>query len=301
MENKKEPIIIDGKLIASEVKKELAQEVVALLDEGKRPPHLVAVIVGEDGASQSYVASKEKQSKEVGFMSSVYRFPDTITEQELLKTIDFLNKDNEVDGFIVQLPLPKHINEQKIIESIDPRKDVDGFHPMNGGRLMYNMPCFVPATPFGIMTMLQRANIETVGKNCVVLGRSNIVGTPMSVLMSRNNANANCTVTLCHSKTKDLKEVCKRADILIIAIGKPEFLTEDMVKQGAVVIDVGIHRVEDKTKEKGYRIVGDVKFDEVAPKCSHITPVPGGVGMLTVVSLLQNTLKAYKHEIYPED
>jgi methylenetetrahydrofolate dehydrogenase (NADP+)/methenyltetrahydrofolate cyclohydrolase len=301
MENKKEPIIIDGKLIASEVKKELAQEVVALLDEGKRPPHLVAVIVGEDGASQSYVASKEKQSKEVGFMSSVYRFPDTITEQELLKTIDFLNKDNEVDGFIVQLPLPKHINEQKIIESIDPRKDVDGFHPMNGGRLMYNMPCFVPATPFGIMTMLQRANIETVGKNCVVLGRSNIVGTPMSVLMSRNSANANCTVTLCHSKTKDLKEVCKRADILIIAIGKPEFLTEDMVKQGAVVIDVGIHRVEDKTKEKGYRIVGDVKFDEVAPKCSHITPVPGGVGMLTVVSLLQNTLKAYKHEIYPED
>lgn len=301
MENKKEPILIDGRLIASEIKKELAQEVKILLDAGKRPPHLVAVIVGEDGASQSYVTSKEKQSKEVGFMSSVYRFPDTITEQELLKTIGFLNEDSEVDGFIVQLPLPKHINERKVIESIDPRKDVDGFHPMNGGRLMYNMPSFVPATPFGIMTMLERTNIETSGKNCVVLGRSNIVGTPMSVLMSRNNSNANCTVTLCHSRTKDLKEVCKRADIIVVAIGKPEFLTEDMVKDGAVVIDVGIHRVEDKTKEKGYRIVGDVKFDEVAPKCSYITPVPGGVGMLTVVSLLQNTLKAYKNEIYSED
>lgn len=301
MENKKEPILIDGRLIASEIKNELAQEVKILLDAGKRPPHLVAVIVGEDGASQSYVTSKEKQSKEVGFMSSVYRFPDTITEQELLKTIGFLNEDSEVDGFIVQLPLPKHINERKVIESIDPRKDVDGFHPMNGGRLMYNMPSFVPATPFGIMTMLERTNIETSGKNCVVLGRSNIVGTPMSVLMSRNNSNANCTVTLCHSRTKDLKEVCKRADIIVVAIGKPEFLTEDMVKDGAVVIDVGIHRVEDKTKEKGYRIVGDVKFDEVAPKCSYITPVPGGVGMLTVVSLLQNTLKAYKNEIYSED
>lgn len=301
MENKKAPIIIDGRQIASEVKKELSEEVKVLLDAGKRPPHLVAVIVGEDGASQSYVASKEKQSKEVGFMSSVYRFPNTLTEEELLNTVDFLNNDNETDGFIVQLPLPKHIDEQKVIERINPKKDVDGFHPMNGGRLMYNMPCFVPATPFGVMTMLERAKIDTVGKHCVVVGRSNIVGTPMSVLMSRNNSSANCTVTICHSKTKNLKEVCLSADILIVAIGKPEFITEDMVKQGAVVIDVGIHRVEDKTKEKGYRIVGDVKYDEVAPKCSHITPVPGGVGMLTVVSLLQNTLKAYKHEIYPED
>ncbi len=297
----KAPKIIDGKQIASEIKKELAQEVIALLDEGKRPPHLVAVIVGEDGASQSYVASKEKQSKEVGFMSSVYRFPETLTEEELLNTVDFLNKDNEVDGFIVQLPLPKHINEQKVIERINYKKDVDGFHPMNCGRLMNNMPSFLPATPFGVITMLERAKVDTVGKHCVVVGRSNIVGTPMSVLMSRNHSNANCTVTLCHSKTNNLKEICLSADILIVAIGKPEFITKEMVKDGAVVIDVGIHRIEDTTKEKGYRIVGDVKFDEVAPKCSQITPVPGGVGMLTVVSLLQNTLKAYKHEIYPED
>lgn len=297
----KAPKIIDGKQIASEIKKELAQEVIALLDEGKRPPHLVAVIVGEDGASQSYVASKEKQSKEVGFISSVYSFPETLTEEELLNTVDFLNNDNEVDGFIVQLPLPKHINEQKVIERINYKKDVDGFHPMNGGRLMYNMPCFLPATPFGVMTMLERAKVDTVGKHCVVVGRSNIVGTPMSVLMSRNHSNANCTVTLCHSKTNNLKEICLSADILIVAIGKPEFITKEMVKDGAVVIDVGIHRIEDATKEKGYRIVGDVKFNEVAPKCSQITPVPGGVGMLTVVSLLQNTLKAYKHEIYPED
>ncbi len=297
----KAPKIIDGKQIASEIKKELAQEVIALLDEGKRPPHLVAVIVGEDGASQSYVTSKEKQSKEVGFMSSVYRFPETLTEEELLNTVDFLNNDNEVDGFIVQLPLPKHINEQKVIERINYKKDVDGFHPMNCGRLMNNMPSFLPATPFGVMTMLERAKVDTVGKHCVVVGRSNIVGTPMSVLMSRNHSNANCTVTLCHSKTNNLKEICLSADILIVAIGKPEFITKEMVKDGAVVIDVGIHRIEDATKEKGYRIVGDVKFNEVAPKCSQITPVPGGVGMLTVVSLLQNTLKAYKHEIYPED
>jgi methylenetetrahydrofolate dehydrogenase (NADP+) / methenyltetrahydrofolate cyclohydrolase len=297
----KAPKIIDGKQIASEIKKELAQEVIALLDEGKRPPHLVAVIVGEDGASQSYVTSKEKQSKEVGFMSSVYSFPETLTEEELLNTVDFLNNDNEVDGFIVQLPLPKHINEQKVIERINYKKDVDGFHPMNCGRLMNNMPSFLPATPFGVMTMLERAQVDTVGKHCVVVGRSNIVGTPMSVLMSRNHSNANCTVTLCHSKTNNLKEICLSADILIVAIGKPEFITKEMVKDGAVVIDVGIHRIEDSTKEKGYRIVGDVKFNEVAPKCSQITPVPGGVGMLTVVSLLQNTLKAYKHEIYPED
>lgn len=298
MENKKQPIIIDGKLISAEIKKELAAEVIKLLDAGKRPPHLVAVIVGNDGASESYVASKEKQSKEVGFMSSVYRFPDTLTEQELLNTIDFLNNDPEVDGFIVQLPLPKHISENKVVQRIDPRKDVDGFHPTNGGRMMYNMSSFIPATPYGIMTMLERSKIDTVGKHCVVIGRSNIVGTPVAVLMSRNNNLANCTVTLCHSKTKNIKEICLGADILIVAIGKPEFLTADMVKEGAVIIDVGIHRVEDATKERGYRVVGDVKFDEVAPKSSYITPVPGGVGTLTVVSLLQNTLKAYNHEIY---
>ncbi len=298
MEYKNEPTLIDGKLIASEIKLEIAKEVADLLDAGKRPPHLVAVIVGEDGASLSYVASKEKQSKEVGFMSSIYRFPETLSEEELLNTVDFLNKDNEVDGFIVQLPLPKHINEQKIIERIDPRKDVDGFHPANGGRLMYNMPAFIPATPYGIVTMLERSKIDTVGKNCVVVGRSNIVGTPMAVLMSRNNNSANCTVTLCHSKTQNLKEVCLTADILIVAIGRPEFITAEMVKDGAVVIDVGIHRIPDSTRERGYRVVGDVNFKDVAPKCSFISPVPGGVGMLTVVSLLQNTLKAYKHEIY---
>ena len=298
MENKKQPIIIDGKLIAAEIKKELSEEVIKLLDAGKRPPHLVAVIVGNDGASESYVASKEKQSKEVGFVSSVYRFPDTLTEEELLNTIDFLNNDPEVDGFIVQLPLPKHIRESKVVQRVDPRKDVDGFHPTNGGRMMYNMPSFIPATPYGIMTMLERSKIDTVGKHCVVIGRSNIVGTPVAVLMSRNNNLANCTVTLCHSKTKNIKEICLGADILIVAIGKPEFLTADMVKEGAVIIDVGIHRVEDATKERGYRVVGDVKFDEVAPKSSYITPVPGGVGTLTVVSLLQNTLKAYNHEIY---
>lgn len=298
MENKKKPIIIDGRLIAAEIKKELSAEVEKLIYAGKRTPHLVAVIVGDDGASMSYVASKEKQSKEVGFTSSVYRFPTTLTEEELIKTIGFINNDNEVDGFIVQLPLPKHINEKKVIESIDPRKDVDGFHPTNGGRMMYNMPAFIPATPLGIMTMLERAKIDTVGKNCVVIGRSSIVGTPMAVLMSRNNDFANSTVTLCHSRTKNLKEICLGADIIIVAIGKPEFLTGDMVKQGTVIIDVGIHRVEDKTRERGYRLVGDVNFDEVAPKASHITPVPGGVGTLTVVSLLQNTLKAYNNEIY---
>lgn len=298
MENKKKPIIIDGKILAAEIKKELATEVIKLLDAGKRPPHLVAVIVGEDGASLSYVASKEKQSKEVGFTSSIYRFPATLTEQELLNTIDFLNNDSEVDGFIVQLPLPKHISENKVIQRIDPRKDVDGFHPTNGGRMMYNMPSFIPATPLGIITMLERYKIDTVGKNCVVIGRSNIVGTPVAVLMSRNTNLANCTVTLCHSKTKNLKDICLGADIIIVAIGKPEFLTGDMVKDGAVIIDVGIHRLEDKTKERGYRIVGDVKYAEVAPKSSYITPVPGGVGLLTVVSLLQNTLKAYKNEIY---
>ncbi|MDR0972248.1 MAG: bifunctional 5,10-methylene-tetrahydrofolate dehydrogenase/5,10-methylene-tetrahydrofolate cyclohydrolase [Bacteroidales bacterium] len=298
MEEKNNTIVIDGKAIAQQIKDEIKKEVSDIIDSGKRPPHLVAVIVGEDGASLSYVASKEKQSKEVGFTSSVYRFPNTIKEEDLINTIDFLNQDDEVDGFIVQLPLPKHINEQRIIERIDPKKDVDGFHPSNGGRMMYNMPAFIPATPMGITSMLKRSNIETVGKHCVVLGRSNIVGTPLSVLMSRNNSDTNCTVTLCHSKTQNLKEICLSADILIVAIGKPEFVKEDMVKNGAVVIDVGIHRIEDKTKEKGYRIVGDVAFEEVKNKCSYISPVPGGVGMLTVVSLLQNTLKAYKKEVY---
>lgn len=297
MENTKQPILIDGRIIAKTIKEEIKKEVSDLLDAGKRPPHLVAVIVGEDGASLSYVASKEKQSKEVGFTSSVYRFPETISEKELLETLDFLNKDPEVDGYIVQLPLPKHISERKVLESISPAKDVDGFHPTNEGRMMIGLPSYIPATPYGIKKLLDRSNIETEGKHCVVLGRSNIVGTPISILMSRNSKKANCTVTMCHSKTKNLKEICLQADIIIVAIGKPEFLTADMVKEGAVIVDVGIHRIP-ADNEKGYKIIGDVKYDEVAPKCSAITPVPGGVGPMTIVALLDNTLKAYKHEIY---
>ncbi len=297
MENTKQPILIDGRIIAKTIKEEIRKEVSDLLDAGKRPPHLVAVIVGEDGASLSYVASKEKQSKEVGFTSSVYRFPETITEKELLETLDFLNKDPEVDGYIVQLPLPKHISERKVLESINPAKDVDGFHPTNEGRMMIGLPSYIPATPYGIKKLLDRSNIETEGKHCVVLGRSNIVGTPISILMSRNSKKANCTVTMCHSKTKNLKEICLQADIIIVAIGKPEFLTADMVKEGAVIVDVGIHRIP-ADNEKGYKIIGDVKYDEVAPKCSAITPVPGGVGPMTIVALLDNTLKAYKQEIY---
>ena len=297
MENTTQPILIDGRIIAKTIKEEIRKEVSDLLDAGKRPPHLVAVIVGEDGASLSYVASKEKQSKEVGFTSSVYRFPETITEKELLETLDFLNNDPEVDGYIVQLPLPKHISERKVLESINPAKDVDGFHPTNEGRMMIGLPSYIPATPYGIKKLLDRSNIETEGKHCVVLGRSNIVGTPISILMSRNSSKANCTVTMCHSKTKNLKEICLQADIIIVAIGKPEFLTADMVKEGAVIVDVGIHRIP-ADNEKGYKIIGDVKYDEVAPKCSAITPVPGGVGPMTIVALLDNTLKAYKHEIY---
>jgi methylenetetrahydrofolate dehydrogenase (NADP+)/methenyltetrahydrofolate cyclohydrolase len=299
MENKKEAILIDGKEIAKTIKEEIKKEVADILDKGKRPPHLVAVLVGEDGASLSYVKSKEKQSKEVGFMSSVYRFPDTIKEEELLQTIDFLNNDTEVDGYIVQLPLPKHIDSKKIIAHIDPKKDVDGFHPSNAGRMLLSLPSYLPATPFGIKTLIERSGIETVGKHCVILGRSDIVGTPMAVLMSRKGKYADCTVTLCHSKTKNIKEICLSADIIIAAIGKPHFLTEDMVKEGAVVIDVGIHRIEDDS-EKGYHIVGDVDFENVKKKCSYITPVPGGVGPMTIVSLLTNTLKAYKKEIYKD-
>ncbi|MBP3253882.1 MAG: bifunctional 5,10-methylenetetrahydrofolate dehydrogenase/5,10-methenyltetrahydrofolate cyclohydrolase [Bacteroidales bacterium] len=289
------PILIDGKIIAQKIKEEIKEEVARLLDSGKRPPHLVAVIVGNDGASLSYVKSKEKQSKEVGFTSSVYKFPENISEKEFLATLDFLNNDPEVDGYIVQLPLPKHINTKKVIAHVDPKKDVDGFHPANAGRMLLSMPSYLPATPFGIMTLIERSNIETAGKNCVVLGRSDIVGTPMAVLMSRKGTD--CTVTLCHSKTQNIKDICRNADILIAAIGKPHFVTEDMVKDGAVVIDVGIHRIADGS-EKGYYVTGDVDYEKVAPKCSYITPVPGGVGPMTIVSLLTNTLKAYKHEIY---
>lgn len=290
--------IIDGKEIANQIKEELKKEVAALIDADKKAPHLAAVLVGGDPASQTYVNNKEKACKRIGMISSVYRLPETTTEEELLETVDFLNKDEEVDGFIVQLPLPDHINEDKVIQRINPAKDVDGFHPVNLGRMMLGQPAFLPATPHGIMQLLERSNIETEGKHCVVLGRSNIVGTPVSVLMSRKANPGNATVTLCHSRTKNLKDIVKDADILIAAIGKQEFVTADMVKENAVVIDVGIHRVEDSSKKKGYRLTGDVAFDEVSKKASAITPVPGGVGPMTIAMLLWNTYKASQNEIY---
>ena len=288
--------LIDGKVIAEQIKNEIAAEVRKMIDDGTNPPHLVAVVVGDDPASQTYVANKEKSCKEVGFTSSVYRLPSRTTEKELLETVNFLNNDDDVDGFIVQLPLPEHISVNKVIESINPAKDVDGFHPVNLGRMLAGVPSFLPATPYGIMQLIERSNIDTIGKHCVVLGRSNIVGTPISVLMSRNNAHANSTVTLCHSKTPNLKEICLQADILIVAIGKQTFVTSSMVKEGAVVIDVGMHRVPSTQTKSGFRLVGDVDFNSVSEKCSYITPVPGGVGLMTIVSLLMNTMKASKKE-----
>ena len=290
---------IDGKLISDQIKKEIAAEVADMIDHGRPAPHLAAVIVGEDGASQTYVASKEKACHSVGMTSSVYRLPARTTEEELLQTVKFLNDDPEIDGYIIQLPLPKHIDEDTIINAIKPSKDVDGFTSINVGRLQLGLPCFVPATPNGIMELIKRSGIETVGKDVVVLGRSNIVGTPMAILMSRKGIDS--TVTLCHSRTKNLPEICRRADILVAAIGKQGFVTADMVKPGAVVIDVGIHRIEDPNSPKGYKILGDVDYDEVYKVASMITPVPGGVGPMTIVSLLQNTLKAAKGEIYPKE
>ena len=287
--------LLDGKALSLQIKDELANEVRQLTGEGRRAPHLAAIIVGEDGASMTYVANKEKSSHEVGFTSSVYRFAERTTEEELLKSIDFLNNDPEIDGFIVQLPLPKHINEQNVINAISPDKDVDGFTSVNVGRMVLSEEAYLPATPMGICTLLKRYGVETVGKHCVVVGRSNIVGTPVANLLSRKGFD--CTVTLCHSKTQNLAELTRQADILIVAIGKPEFVTADMVKEGATVIDVGIHRIPDDTKKSGYRLIGDVKHSEVDPHCAWVTPVPGGVGPLTIVSLLQNTMKAYKrHE-----
>jgi methylenetetrahydrofolate dehydrogenase (NADP+) / methenyltetrahydrofolate cyclohydrolase len=291
--------LIDGKKIADEIKAEIANEVRVMLNADIPVPHLAAVLVGEDPASQTYVASKERSCKEVGFVSSIYRYPESLTEKELLDVVDFLNKDPEMDGFIVQLPLPKHINVQKIIEAINPSKDVDGFHPVNVGKMLLGIPAFLPATPAGIMMLFERYNIETEGKNCVVLGRSNIVGSPMSVLMSRNAKPGNATVTMCHSKTKNLKEITSQADILIVAMGKPEFVKADMVKEGAVIIDVGMHRLPSSETKSGFRLKGDVAFDEVSKKCSYITPVPGGVGLMTIVSLLRNTLHAAKKTYYP--
>ncbi len=290
--------LIDGKKIAAEIKFEIAKEVAEIIDRGEKSPHLAAILVGEDPPSQTYIASKEKACHEVGIVSSVYRFTETVSEIKLLEAIDFLNNDEDVDGFIVQLPLPKHISVEKIIQRINPAKDVDGFHPINIGRMVLNLPSYLSATPYGIMQLIERYNIETEGKHCVILGRSNIVGTPMSILMSRKSYPGNCTVTLCHSKTENLKEICLQADILIAAIGQKEFVTADMVKQGAVVIDVGMHRIPSTETKSGYKLTGDVKFDEVAPKCSYITPVPGGVGLMTIVSLLKNTMKAAKKEIF---
>lgn len=283
--------LIDGKATAAVIKQEIAGQVEQIVNAGGRRPHLVAVLVGHDGGSETYVANKVKACEVCGFKSTLVRYEDDVTEAELLAKIAELNADDDVDGMIVQLPLPKHISEQKIIEAIDYRKDVDGFHPVNVGRLAAGLPTFISATPRGIMELLHRYNIETSGKKCVILGRSNIVGKPMAQLMMQK-CYGDATVTVCHSHSKDLKDECRRADIIIAAIGRPDFVTADMVKPGAVVIDVGTTRVPDATKKKGFRLNGDVKFDEVAPLCSYITPVPGGVGPMTICSLMQNTLLA---------
>jgi methylenetetrahydrofolate dehydrogenase (NADP+)/methenyltetrahydrofolate cyclohydrolase len=287
--------LLDGKLLAQEMKNEITSTVSSLIDEGKNAPHLAVAIVGNDGASLTYVESIKKNTKEVGMVCSVYQFPESISENELLQAIHFINNDDEIDGCIVQLPLPKHIDKQKIVQNINPKKDVDCFHPENMGKLVLGEECFLPATPHAVMELLKRYEIDTVGKNCVVVGRSNIVGKPLALLLVQNTPHADATITICHSKTQNLKEVCAQADVLLVAIGKPEFITADYVKKDAVVIDVGIHRREDKTTEKGYKICGDVKFDEVVKKCKALTPVPGGVGSVTMACLLKNTLKAYKH------
>ncbi|UBM63113.1 bifunctional methylenetetrahydrofolate dehydrogenase/methenyltetrahydrofolate cyclohydrolase FolD [Candidatus Sulfidibacterium hydrothermale] len=298
MAKKKQTVIIDGRQVAADVKESIKKEVAQIIDRGEDGPHLAAVLVGNDPASETYVASKEKAAHAVGMMSSTYRYPADITEKELLEVIDYLNNDEEIDGFIVQLPLPPHIDEDKIIRHIHPAKDVDGFTPENVGKMVLGQPAFLSATPAGIMELLKYYKIPVAGKHVVVLGRSNIVGRPMSILLSQKSEDANATVTLCHSGTKNLEEITRSADILIVAIGKPQFVTADMVKEGAVVIDVGIHRLQDATAKKGYRLVGDVDFNEVAKKASFITPVPGGVGPMTIAMLLKNTLLAHKKEIY---
>ena len=289
--------LIDGKAISEQVKQEIATEVAEIVARGGKRPHLAAILVGHDGGSETYVAAKVKACEVCGFKSSLIRYETDVTEEELLEKVRELNEDADVDGFIVQLPLPKHISEQKVIETIDYRKDVDGFHPINVGRMSIGLPCFVSATPLGIITLLKRYNIETSGKKCVVLGRSNIVGKPMAQLMMQKQY-GDSTVVVCHSHTKDIKKECLDADIIIAAIGKPNFVTADMVKEGAVVIDVGTTRVPDASRKSGFRLNGDVKFDEVAPKCSFITPVPGGVGPMTICSLMNNTLAAGKKEYY---
>lgn len=290
--------LLDGKFVSEKLKLEITREAAAFLAESGRKPHLVAILVGHDGGSETYVASKMKNCEKVGFKSTLVRYESTVSEAELLEKIQEINQDPFVDGLIVQLPLPKHIDPEKITAAIDYRKDVDGFHPVNLGRMMRNQPCFIPATPYGILLMLEEYQIQTSGLHCVVVGRSNIVGSPMSILMARNAQPGNCTVTLTHSKTKNLPELVQAADIIVAAIGKKNFITADMVKTGAVVIDVGINReVSDQTKS-GYKLYGDVDFENVAPKCSWITPVPGGVGLMTIVGLLKNTLASARKEVY---
>ena len=293
--------LIDGKAVAAQMKAEIAEEVKQILAAGGKRPHLAAILVGHDGGSETYVANKVKACEECGFKSTLIRFEEDVTEAELLAQVRALNADEDVDGFIVQLPLPNHISEQRVIETIDYRKDVDGFHPINVGRMQIGLPCYVSATPAGIVELLRRYGIETSGRKCVVLGRSNIVGKPMAALMMQKAQPGDCTVTVCHSRTRDIARECREADILIAALGQPGFVTADMVKPGAVVIDVGTTRVPDATRKSGFRLSGDVRFDEVAPHCSFITPVPGGVGPMTIVSLMRNTLLAGKRAIYPND
>jgi len=291
-------VLLDGKYVSEKVKIQIAEEAAEFLNKTGRKPHLAAILVGNDGGSETYVASKMKNCEKVGFKSSLHRYDNTVTEAELLAKIEEINQDDEVDGLIVQLPLPKHIDPEKVTETIDYRKDVDGFHPVNLGRMMRNLPCFIPATPYGILLMLQEYNIDTAGMHCVVVGRSNIVGSPMSILMARNANPGNCTVTLTHSRTKDLKEKVLQADIIIAAIGKKNFITADMVKPGAIVIDVGINREISAETKSGFKLFGDVDFQNVAPISSFITPVPGGVGLMTIVGLLKNTLASARKEIY---
>ena len=290
--------IIDGKAIAAEIKKEIAAEVNEIIAKGGKRPHLAAILVGHDGGSETYVAHKVRACEECGFTSTLIRYEDDITEETLLAKVEELNNDPDVDGFIVQLPLPKHFNEQKVIEAIDYRKDVDGFHPINAGRLTIGLPCYLSATPNGIMELLRRYNIDTKGKKCVVLGRSNIVGKPVANLMLQKGTPGDATVTICHSRTANIEEECRQADIIIAALGQPHFVKENMVKEGAVIIDVGTTRVPCTETKSGFRLMGDVDFPNVSPKCSYITPVPGGVGPMTIVSLMQNTLLAAKKEIY---
>jgi methylenetetrahydrofolate dehydrogenase (NADP+)/methenyltetrahydrofolate cyclohydrolase len=291
--------LLDGKFASEQIKIQITEEAADFLKSSGRKPHLLAILVGNDGGSETYVASKMKNCEKVGFKSSLIRYDNTVTEEELLAKIKEINSDADVDGMIVQLPLPKHIDPEKVTEAIDYKKDVDGFHPVNLGRMMRNLPCFIPATPYGILLMLQAYQIDTAGKHCVVVGRSNIVGSPMSILMARNANPGNCTVTLTHSKTKNLQELVLQADIIVAAIGKKNFVTADMVKPGAIIIDVGINREVSTTTKSGYKLYGDVDFENVAEKASWITPVPGGVGLMTIVGLLKNTLASAKKEIYP--